>query len=163
MTIPILDPGLSIFTGFGDDPAAAIKFGIVISDRMPNWAGGEARVHRFAIRHSNDTVRQYEGRNDRTLTVRLEFATLDDLEALDSVQGREATLRYRWGITTRAGGYKATLGDGVAYLVLPETELESLTNPDTPIGGPYEATATFRRPVGVGTLYDYAHYAEEDE
>ena len=53
--------------------------------------------------------------------------------------------------------------DGVRYYVCPVTELAELSDLDTEDGNLPEATATFRRPVGTGTLYDYAHYAEEGE
>ena len=157
--------GPSTFTGFGDDVAASIKFGI-LRDRngsAPDWSGGEAKLAVFEPLHSNDVVTQYRGRQSREITLRLWFADVNDLEALDSVQGRQATLRYLWGITSRAGGRKQTLPDGVSYLVLPDTLLVRISDRVSMARGRWEATATFRRPVGIGTLYDYAHYAEEDE
>ena len=165
MSYPILDPGLSIFTGFGDDIAASIKFSIIAPNgRMPSWSGGRARVARFQPLHSNDVIKQYTGRDERVLTVLLEFASFDDYDLLDTVQGRSATLRYRAGITNRAGAsIHVNPGDGVRYYVYPGTELAELTEADTEDQNLPQATATFRRPVGIGTLYDYAHYAEEDE
>jgi hypothetical protein len=161
--IPILDPGLSPFTGFGDDINASIKFGILApSGRMPNWTGGGATINRFRILHSNDVIKQYGGRDERVLVARLRFAAWDALEALDLVVGREATLRLPWGVTARAGGTQQVIAD-VAYLTLPGTELGELTEQKRYRDGTAIATATFRRPVGVGTLYDYAHYAEGDE
>lgn len=160
----LIHTSISTFTGFGDEPDAAIKFGIDITglDQMPDWSGGEARLATFAPLHSNDVVTQYRGRGPRELTVRLWFACRDDLELLDSVQGRSATLRYVWGVTSRAGGHKATLPDGVNYLVLPDTVLVRLSDQATPIGGTAQATATFRRAVGIGTLFDYAYYTEDE-
>ena len=154
------------FTGFGDDPAAAIKFMLIrYLNRDPEygWEGGDAKLATFEPLHSNDTVTQYGGMGPMTFTTKLWFRDARDLEALLTVRGRQATLRYAWGLTTTAGGHKQTLPDGRSYLVLPETTLLTVTDVQTPRGRQPECTATFRRPVGIGTLYDYAHYAEEDE
>jgi hypothetical protein len=153
-------------TGFGDDANASIKFMLIRSpgrDPEHAWEGGAAKLATHEPLHSNDVIEQYHGRGPMTLTTRLWFRDREALEALWSVVGRAATLRYAWGITLTAGGEKQTLADGRSYLVLPNTTLVGLTGIQTPRGQLPEATATFRRPVGVGVLYDYAHYAEGDE
>ena len=153
-----------VFTGFGDEPATSIKFQLLKNrdGSDPAWGGGEPSASRFRVLHSNDVISQYGGRGERVMAARLLFADAADMERLDLVVGRQATLRYGWGITTRIEGQAETLPDGVRYLVLPGTELESLTGQTRYRGGQATATATFRRAVGVGTLYDYAHYAEDE-
>lgn len=154
------------FTGFGDDINTSIKFMLiryVNSDSEHGWTGGDAKLPTFEPLHSNDVVTQYHGRSPMTFTSRLWFRDIRDLQAMLDVRGRQSTLRYAWGITTNAGGVKETLPDGRSYLTLPGTILLGMSEIKTPRGQQPEATATFRRPVGTGTLYDYAHYAEEDE
>jgi hypothetical protein len=160
--VSILDTSIAPFTGFGDDANSSIKFGIDVTgqDTVPNWTGGEPDLTTHRVRNSSDVITQLHGREPRTLTLRLWFASLDDLEALEGVQGAQATLRYLWGITSRAGGTKETRG-AHSYLVLPETLLARVTDQRTYIGGTAEAVATFQRAVGAASYYGFAVYAED--
>lgn len=150
------------FTGFGDDPDTSIKFMLVKreSDDELAWAGGDAKLTTHAIHNSSDEVVQYHGRGPLTFTTRLWFRDADDLEAMWAVVGRAATLRYRWRLTTRAGGVKETRGSR-DYLVLPNTTLVSLGGIQTAPWHMPEATATFRRAVGAASYYGFAQYTEE--
>ncbi len=143
------DDRRSPHTGFGDAINTSVKFQVMRRAReaQPNWTRGEARLTTFSIRHSNDVVTQVDGRGERELTVRLWLPDVASLDALDAVQGQAATLRYRWGITSRAGGSLETIA-GVPYLTLPNTLLVRLSDQKTYIGGTAEAVATFRRAVG---------------
>lgn len=136
---------LSPFTGFGDDPNTSVKFRLQRSaGRLPDWRGGP-RLTQFVVPHSDRTITQHGGRDPWTVTFRLWFATVADLELLDALQGSRATLRYRAGLTKRVGGTVTMLGD-VAYLVLPGTLLAVLSDVVVEVDGSCEATATFERP-----------------
>lgn len=154
----------SPFTGFGDDPNTSIKFGWRrTSGQLPDWEGGP-KLNTFAIANSDREVTQYGGRTPWSITVRLWFANRDDLDAMDALQGRRATLRYLYGMTKRAGGEPETIL-GTRYLVLPDTmlmRLEALDH-DGVATGPREAMATFRRQYdGSGDAYGFAVYSEDE-
>jgi hypothetical protein len=150
-------------TGYGDEPATSIKFVHFTGwrDPMPNWQGGAPKLSNHAIGNSDDEVVQYHGKQPWTLTLRMWFATLNDLELMDAVTGRPSTLRIRWGLVNRAGGHKATIGS-TDYLVLPDTLLVSLTNRETPTLGFPEATATFRRIVTAEIPLAFMDTGEDD-
>lgn len=150
------------FTGFGDEPNAAIKFMMIRrgSDPEYGWQGGEARVNTFGIRHSNDTVSQGDGFDPYMMTVRLWFPDRASLIAMTAVQGGQATLRYNAELTEAIGGEIVTIA-GRRYLELPDVELVSLTDRITPRQTPPEAVATFRR--SVGTSYAVAGFAVAKE
>lgn len=153
---------LSPFTGFGDDPNTSVKFSIVTDGgRIADWAGGP-KLSFHPIANSDREPTQYHGRKPWTLTCLLLFDTLDDLEALDALQGRRATLRYAWGVTKRAGG-EPTMILSDRYLTLPDTMLVSLDVEATYRSGQAKALATFRRQSSGGSdLYGFAIYAEDE-
>jgi hypothetical protein len=152
MSLALIAPTIAPFTGFGNDPAGSVKFGIRrLNGRHPGWDGGDADLTFHRVRNSDLTGVQNHGRLPRTMTARLWFATQDDLELMDSLVGTMQTLRYRWGLTPAYGGTRETR-DQVEYLVLPDTLLVSLDDRDTPTGRRCEATATFWR------AYSAAHY-----
>jgi hypothetical protein len=151
----------SPFTGFGDDTNTSIKFVHFtgLHEPMPAWSGGGRKFTRHDI-GNGQTVTQAHGGEDRTLTLRMWFATQDDLEIMASLVGQTATLRYRTGIIAYDGADKATIGD-TTYLVLPDTQLASLTGREKATLGFPEATATFWRPYTPSPYYGFSVYAEE--
>lgn len=152
---------LSPFTGFGDDPNTSVKFRLQRSaGRLPDWRGGP-RLTQFVVPHSDRTITQHGGRDPWTVTFRLWFASVDDLELLDSLQGSRSTLRYRAGLTRRVGGTVSMLGD-VAYLVLPETLLMSVGDAAIEVNGACEAPVTFQRAGDGSAYYEYAVYGEDE-
>ena len=163
MTHPLLESTRDVFTGFGDDPNTSIKFQLLKNRNGtdPNWSGGQPVVNRFRPLHSNDVIKQYGGREERVLVTRLLFAEVADMDALDSVQGRQSTLRVPWSRLTRGEGVKETLPDGKSYLKTTSVELEALVDQRRLNDGRAIATATFRRAVGAAAYYDYARYAED--
>jgi hypothetical protein len=150
------------FTGFGDDPNASIKFAIDVTSGMPNWTRGGAKLATLQPQNSSDVITQYRGRDLRLLTIRIWFASRDDLEVMDGVQGRAATLRYHWNLTSRLNGTQEVYAR-IPYLTLPHTTLLTLEDQHTAPDGTAEAQATFRRPVGASSTYGYAVYSEDEE
>jgi hypothetical protein len=151
------------FTGFGDDYSASVKFAILHPDEMfPQWSSAH-RSSKHAIPGSNVTVTQYHGRAPWSVTLRLYFASIDELEALDQLVGRKATLRYMWGISKTVGGYKWPI-EGQNYLVLPGTILDSMSDERYEIDGPAEATVRFERSYdpSLADTYGFAEYAEDE-
>jgi len=137
---------LSPFTGFGDDVNWSVKFGILrdrASGIMPDWES-KSRLSLLDMATGNQQVTQRRGRDPWTVTLRLWFAERDEMERLDAMVGRRATLRYRYGMSSDAGGTKQTI-EQRDYLVLPETLLLSLTDKTIEPGGRCEAVATFSR------------------
>lgn len=152
---------LSPFTGFGDDTNTSVKFSIgYVSDRIPDWSGGP-RLVQHPVLHSNRTITQFGGRDPWTVTFRLWFGSIADLEALDALQGLRSTLRYRANLTRRVGGTTAMLGD-VSYLVLPETLLLAVGDVEIEVDGTCEATVTFQRAGDGSAYYEYAVYGEDE-
>ena len=150
-------------TGFGDEPNTAIKFMLIRRGNDPEygWQGGEARVNTFSIRHSNDLVTQYDGMDPYVMTARLWFPDRASLLAMTAVQGTSATLRYNAELTENIGGDIVTIA-GRTYLELTGVQLVSLTDRITPRQTPPEAVATFRRAVGVTSVWGYALYSEDE-
>ena len=132
------------YTGFGDDPNTAVKFGIRRSNQYtaPDWSGGPRETVKRIPGSSRVNIRT-TGRDPYTVSFRLHFQTHDEFERFNALQGTTATLRYPWGVTKTVGGtydYRA----GVAYLAIPGVRLMSLT--DEEIGPEYaEVTATFMK------------------
>jgi len=136
---------LSPFTGFGDDPNWSVKFGVRKDRaRLADWESG-LRMARLPLATGNGEITQRRGRDPWTLTWRLWFATVEDLDRLDAMVGRRATLRYRSNLTKRGGGSLQTIEDRT-YLVFPGTMLIELTDIEVAPDGRCEATATFTRP-----------------
>lgn len=133
------------FTGFGDDPHSSIKFGMVHDrGKVSDWSGGpRLRQHKIAL---GGVVTQTTGRDPWVLKATLLLDSVEDLEALDHLQGKRATLRYGWGITKRVGGTKEIILNDT-YLTLPGTMLVSVDDTNSYISdGRRKATATFERP-----------------
>ncbi len=150
------------YTGFGDDYTVSVKFAILHPENtFPQWSSS-ARMSEHTIRNSNKTVTQFHGRNSYELTIPLYFASIDDLEAMDFLVGRSATLRYIYGISKRIGGARETIS-GQNYLTLPNTILWSISNEQYEINGPCEASVTFRRtPTSTSdTYYGFSVYSED--
>lgn len=149
-------------TGFGDEPNTSIKFMMIRRGNDPDygWQGGTPRINTFSIRHSNDGISQHDGFDPYVMTVRLWFPDRASLLAMTAVQGAAATLRYNAELTEAIGGEIVTIA-GRRYLELPEVELVSLTDRITPRQTPPEAVATFRRAVGVTSVYGFALYSED--
>ena len=141
------------FTGFGDHPATSVKFLTItgVNDPIPNWSGGDAKLTYHDIHNSDIQATEYHGRAPWEIELRLWFGSMDDLALMDSLQGQPHTLRLRWGLTHRAGGYKEPR-NGTDYLVLPDTLLVGLSEQETQFDGTAMATATFRR------AYSTVHY-----
>ncbi len=151
---------LAPFTGFGDDTNASIKFTIwAPSGRTANWQGG-ARLNTFAIPHSNRTITQHSGMNEWTISLPVLVDSVEDLDMLDALQGRRATLRYERVLTKRVGGTIENM-QGVSYLTLPDTLLVQLSGESYEPDGPCEAVLTFSRPVEPSSYYGFAVYGED--
>lgn len=150
------------FTGFGDETNTSVKFRIVApGGRIAGWSGG-AKLRKLEIPHSDSQIIQVGGREERTISLRVHFASVADLEMMDDLQGTRATLRYRANRTKKAGGYLETLQDGVTYLVLPDTLLEQVSDETYQVFGPCEATLTFSRAGTSSAYYGFAVYAEDE-
>ena len=153
------------YTGFGDDYTVSVKFAILHPDNsFPQWSSA-SRMSEHSIRNSNKTVVQFHGRAPYEITLPLYFASIDDLEEMDAVVGRSATLRYIYGISKRIGGAKQTIS-GQNYLTLPNTILWSISNEQYEINGPCEASVTFRRSysdtAGAAATYGFTVYGEDE-
>lgn len=150
---------LAPFTGFGDDYNTSIKFQIEYPSRgFPHWAGGP-KLSQHTIANSDRVVTQYHGRTPWRISLTLWLATIDELEALDGLQGRRHTLRYLWGLSKRVGGAKETILS-IDYLTLPGTLLVALTDEVIAVDGVCEVTATFERSYDpAGDRYGLAHYS----
>lgn len=150
------------YTGFGDEPNYAIKFGLRrVNGRLPDW-NSPVRKTTHEIVNSSETVHQYGGRDDWAIRLPIWLASLDDLELLDAQVGRQSTLRYLWGLTKRAGGVKQTIGP-YDYLILPDTSLDALVVDESTVrsDGRRDAVATFTRAYTVNTYLGYAPLAPE--
>jgi len=151
------------YTGFGDDYTVSVKFAFLHPDNsFPQWTSS-ARMSEHSIRNSNKTVSQFHGRAPYEITLPLYFASIDDLEALDELVGRSATLRYLYGISKRIGGARETIS-GQNYLNLEHTILWSISNEQYQINGPCEASVTFRRSYSDSAVvggYGFAVYGED--
>jgi surface antigen len=135
---------LSPFTGFGDDPNWSVKFGIRRNgDNLPDWTS-KPRLAQHALATGNGTITQRRGRDPWEITFRLWLPSADDLDRLDAMVGRRATLRYLGTLTKTAGGLRETIEDRT-YLVYPQTLLLGLADVDIRPGGLCEVTATFQR------------------
>ena len=152
------------FTGFGDDPDLSVKFITITgwNDPIPDWSGGDAKLSEHDIHNSDDQVTQYHGRKPWILTARLWFGDPDDMEIMDALQGQPHTLRLRWGLTKRAGGYQETRNHR-QYLVLPDTLLVSLKDQETRVDGTPQAVATFRRTATAAHYLGFTELQGGDE
>ncbi len=152
----MIDP----FTGFGDDTNSSVKFQMQ-SDRgrVPNWTS-TAQLKQFMIPNSDRTITQRLGRDPWVMTCKLLFASIDDLELFDVLQGQRSTLRYVAHITSRAGGTVETLLS-TQYLRLPETLLKDAKTEATYRSGQFTVAATFERAYSGGDTYGFARFAED--
>jgi hypothetical protein len=147
------------YAGFGDDYTTSIKFAILIPDGdngMVHWSS-EPNLTYHHIRNSNVTVTQFHGRSPYTVSMRLLFASLDDLGAMDAYVGTTQTLRYRYGLSLPLGAPKQTIM-GQDYHYLTGTLLAALSDVVIGFDGLCEATATFQRnytPLTVAPVTDY--------
>lgn len=137
--------GAAPYTGFGNDPEAAISFHIVSETGVfPDWSGGPRLTEKVI---GNRVVVRNMGRNPYRVTFRLELPDRRALAALDAAQGTVATLRYPYGVTRELPGSDHELIGGWAYLVIPGVRLltigdDVLIQPD----GIVEVSATFLKP-----------------
>ncbi|MGB3327496.1 MAG: hypothetical protein WBA46_00995, partial [Thermomicrobiales bacterium] len=127
------------------DPNWSVKFGIRKDGRqLADWSS-KVRMARLALATGNGEITQRMGRDPWTVTWRLWFACVADLDRMDAMVGRRATLRYRSNLTKRAGGTLQTIEERT-YLAYPGTMLVDLTDVEIAPDGQCEATATFTRP-----------------
>jgi hypothetical protein len=134
------------FTGFGDDPNTSVKFTIMLpGETMPDWSGGP-RLRQKKIPGSSRVNIRNTGRDPYIVTFLLDVDSLEEYEALDRMQGVEATLRYAWGITKPVGGHYESI-QNVGYLAIPNVRLMQLSDPVVDVET-YSTSATFLKPYG---------------
>lgn len=132
---------LAPYTGYGDDPATSVKFGVLTKGRATDWSGGQQRITERRIAGGGVKYR-ITGRDPYTITLRLRFETTADLAALEAMQGATATLRYLYGITKPLHG-TYEYRQGTAYLAIPGVRLMRVDEQTIYRNGSAVATATF--------------------
>ena len=126
-----------------------------------DW-NSKPRLSQFPIPHSNRVVTQYRGLDPEEITLRLMFASIGDYAFFKALRGTRHTLRYLWGLTDPMDGTCETL-QGIQYLTLPDTLLESVDKIERRLRGPVIVDATFQRTAEESAYYGFAIYAEDPE
>ena len=133
------------FTGFGDDPNWSVKFHVLMEgDSAPDWQSA-LRMAVLTPATGNGQITQRRGRDPWQIAMRLWLASTADLDRLDAMVGRRATLRYGWGVTKPLNTQPQTIEQS-QYQVLPGTMLTDLDKVAIEGDGTLEVTATFSFP-----------------